>query len=281
MQNRLCLISAPVLRRVIVFSVLCLGGFALSAKPLFAQDAGAKGVAQYREMLEEGNPAELFVDRGAELWKEKRGPKQASLEKCDLGLGAGKIKGAYAQLPRYFKDTGKVMDLEGRLVYCMKTLQGIDEATATQKWYANDKPSVLTYLVAYIGAHSNGVKINVPMKDPAMKRMYAVGEYIFYRRAGDQDFSCAICHANESARIRLQDLANLTTKQGAATAMYTWPSYRNSQGTVWTIERRLIDCMRQQRVPEPAYLSDAVVALQVYLQANASGAVMKTPGIKR
>jgi len=39
--------------------------------------------------------------------------------------------------------------------------------------------------------------------------------------------------------------------------------------------------MRQARWPEPKYLSDSVIALQVYLQKNASGTVMQTPGIKR
>ena len=34
--------------------------------------------------------------RGEELWKQKRGPKSESLEQCDLGLGPGVVKGAYA-----------------------------------------------------------------------------------------------------------------------------------------------------------------------------------------
>ena len=47
------------------------------------------------------------------------------------------------------------------------------------------------------------------------------------------------------------------------------------------MERRLIDCIRQMRWPEPQYLSDAVVALEVYLQKQAEGGVMEAPGIKR
>jgi sulfur-oxidizing protein SoxA len=60
--------------------------------------------------------------------------------------------------------------------------------------------------------------------------MAKMGEYIFYRRSGPQDFSCAICHGQDGKRIRLQDLGNLTTQAGAGTAMKTWPSYRVSQG---------------------------------------------------
>ena len=54
---------------------------------------------RYRAALGDGNPAELWEARGESLWKEKRGPKGASLERCDLGLGPGVVKGAYAQLP--------------------------------------------------------------------------------------------------------------------------------------------------------------------------------------
>jgi sulfur-oxidizing protein SoxA len=79
----------------------------------------------------------------------------------------------------------------------------------------------------------------------------------------------------------LQELPNLSTKAGAQASMSQWPAYRVSQGVVWTMQRRLIDCIRQMRWPEPEFLSDAVVALQVYMQNNASGVILEAPGIKR
>ena len=83
----------------------------------FAQSAGSgdatvKEIEKYRQALGDGNPAELWEARGEDLWKKKRGPKNASLEQCDIGLGAGKVKGAYTVLPKYFEDTDKVEDLE-------------------------------------------------------------------------------------------------------------------------------------------------------------------------
>ena len=83
-------------------------------------------IQKYRQMLEEGNPADLAELSGQELWSARRGPKQTTLERCDLGLGPGRLDGAYAQLPRYFADTGKVQDAESRLVTCMSTLQGFN-----------------------------------------------------------------------------------------------------------------------------------------------------------
>ena len=258
-----------------------LAGALLS--PAGAQDSRVNDeLAKYREALADGNPADLLEMRGESLWREKRGPKQASLEQCDLGLGPGRIEGAYAQLPRYFKDTGKVMDVESRLVHCMVTLQGFKAEEVTKHWYSRPgTESDIEALVTFIGARSNGMKIQAPASHPEEARMAKMGEYIFYRRSGPQDFSCAICHGQEGKRIRLQELGNLTTQSGAGEAMKTWPSYRVSQGAVWTMQRRLIDCMRQARWPEPNYLSDAVIALETFLQKTATGTVMETPGIKR
>lgn len=257
--------------------------FAASAGGVVAQDSKvADEIAKYREALADGNPADLFEVKGEGLWLEKRGPKNASLEQCDLGQGPGKLDGAYAALPKYFKDTGKVMDVESRLVHCMVMLQGFTQAEVTKQWYSKPgKDSDIEALVTYIGAKSNGMKINVPATHPEEAKMAKMGEYIFYRRSGPQDFSCAICHGQEGKRIRLQELGNLTTRDGAGFAMKTWPSYRVSQGTVWTMQRRLIDCMRQARWPEPNYLADSIIALETFLQKTATGTVMETPGIKR
>ena len=63
----------------------------------------------------------------------KRGPKNASLEACDLGLGAGKVQGVNAVLLRYFADVDRVMDLESRIVHCQITLQGFTMAELTKR----------------------------------------------------------------------------------------------------------------------------------------------------
>ena len=96
-------------------AILAAAALAASAS---AQDA-AKEIQRYREMIAEGSPAELFEIDGEAMWKKPQGPKNVSLERCDLGEGPGVLKGAYAHLPRYFADADRVMDLETRLVWCM------------------------------------------------------------------------------------------------------------------------------------------------------------------
>lgn len=244
-----------------------------------AERSAVEEIAKYRQMLEEGNPAELMEMKGEQLWTTPRGPLKATLELCDLGLGPGKLDGAYARLPRYFADTGRVEDAESRLVSCMASLQSFAPADATRDWY---KPnSDIEALVTFVAARSKGHAIDVQAKHPAEARMRQFGEEIFWRRSGPLDFGCSTCHSLDERRIRLQDLPNLTQSAGARASMPTWPAYRVSQSVVWTMERRLIDCVRQMRWPEPDYLSDMLIALQVYLQHQANGAPMQGPGIKR
>src|SRR6266487_3957513 len=123
---------------------------------VLAQGSAVDEIAKYRAALQDGNPAELWEARGEALWKLKRGPKQVSLEQCDLGLGAGAVKGAYAQLPRYFVDADRVMDLETRLVWCMVKLQGFSEAEAMKDPFGsgNERKSDIEALVAYVTSES-------------------------------------------------------------------------------------------------------------------------------
>ena len=97
---------AGVAARLAAFAAATACVAALTAA--HAQTTTAEGIAQYRALLADGNPAELWEDRGAILWKQKRGPKNASLEGCDLGKGPGVVKGAFVELPRWFPDTERV-----------------------------------------------------------------------------------------------------------------------------------------------------------------------------
>jgi sulfur-oxidizing protein SoxA len=250
------------------------------AAPLYAQSA-AEQLQQYRDMLADGNPADLYEMEGEELWVKAAGPKNATMEQCDLGLGPGVVEGAAAQMPRYFADTDRVQDLESRLMTCMETLQGIPTAEVIKANFSQGPRKPLEAMVAYIVANSKGMKVNVPANHPKEKEMVAIGEKIFFLEGGPMDFSCASCHSAEGQRIRMQDLPNLTEHEGAATGWGTWPAYRVSSGTFWTMQRRLNDCYRQQRMPFPIYGSDATIALSIFMANKADGGEVQTPSIKR
>jgi sulfur-oxidizing protein SoxA len=255
---------------------------ALASPVAIGQDSTLEGIAKYREALQGGNPAELWEARGEDLWKQPRGPNKVSFEKCDLGLGPGVVKGAYAQLPKYFADANRVMDLETRLVWCMVKQQGYSQADATKNHFGGPgKKSDNEALVAYVTSQSRGIKMNVALDDPQEQEAYRVGEKIFFFRGGPHDFGCVTCHGADDKRIRLQDLPNLTSTVDAQKAYSTWPAYRVSQGELRTFQWRLNDCFRQQRFPELAFGSDASIALTMYLARNANGAAYDAPAIKR
>jgi sulfur-oxidizing protein SoxA len=250
-----------------------------------AQDASEKEIERYREMISDpmSNPGYLNVDRGEELWSKPRGTKNASLEACDLGEGPGKLEGAYAKLPRYFADTGKVMDLEQRLLWCMESVQGLDTADILKRKFGRPgQTSDLEDLVAFIANKSNGMKIQVQLSHPQEKEMLAVGAELFFRRSAVMDFSCNTCHGADGLRIRLQDLPNFTQPSEAAQkTMASWPTYRVSQSQLRTMQHRLWDCYRQMRMPAPDYGSDGITALTVYLNKMGEGGVIEVPSIKR
>ncbi|MCD6672763.1 MAG: sulfur oxidation c-type cytochrome SoxA [Burkholderiaceae bacterium] len=263
---------------------LCIAASALAATAAiaYAQTDTQAEIERYREMLQDGNPAELTVMRGEELWKKPRGPKNASLERCDLGKGPGVVKGVYAELPRYFADTDQVMDAEARLVHCQVTLQGFDRAELVKKPFSSSGPATDNEaLVAYLVEESRGMPVAVPQSHPKEIEAYERGKKIFFYRGGPYDFSCASCHGDDDKRIRLQDLPNLLKPEPAQRAFTTWPAYRVSQGALRTMQWRLNDCFRQQRFPELVFTSPASIDLITFLGVNAKGGKMDSPAIKR
>lgn len=267
---------------------LILGATALGAAlamgtmgSALAQKSAADGIAEYRAMLADGNPAELYEAKGEDLWKKKRGPKNASLEQCDLGQGPGVVKGAFVTLPRYFADTKRVQDLESRLVTCMETLQGINAADIAKTRFGQGEMANVTALATWVASESRGLKFNLSQAHTEEQVMYEVGKRLFFMRGGSHDFSCASCHGEDGKRIRLQDLPNLTKNPGDGIGFAAWPAYRVSNGQMWSMQLRLNDCYRQQRFPYPLFGSDATIALGSYMGVNAKGAENIAPAIKR
>ena len=256
----------------------CLAAWGTAA----AQGKPGDGLAVGRQLLAEDNPGELWIERGKTLFFQKRGPKGASLEQCDFGMGPGQLEGAFARLPRYFADSGKVEDLESRLLKCMVELQGLDRASIIQTRFSNlDRTSDMEALATFVASRSNGMKMDVRLDNPREREMYKVGEYIFYRRTGPTDFGCVSCHGEEGKRIRLQDLPNMTDRKQMQAVVAGWPAYRGTHSTVRTMQHRLYDCNWQMRLPDLGFLSEVSIALTTYLNYQGNGAVIQVPGVRR
>lgn len=252
-----------------------------------AQDAETeKAIERYRQMLKDdpwSNPGLLDADRGEALWSAPRGPKNVSLEQCDLGKGPGKLDGAFAELPRYFADADAIMDIETRLLWCMEKLQGFKRADLVKKPHpAGGQPvKELGAIATYAASKSQGLTFAAKLDHPKAKAAVALGEALFMRRSGPFDFACATCHADDGRRIRLQGLPFLSNPEAARKVIGEWPAYRVSSTHVMTMQHRLYDCYWQMRMPELELGSEASVALIAYLASKAEGGKISAPSIKR
>ncbi len=278
----------PSLKRFAALSLAARSVFGLARGDFAAaQDAETeRGLERYRQMLREdpwSNPAFLDADRGEALWTTARGPKNATLEQCDLGKGPGVVDGAFAELPRFFADAGRVMDLETRLLWCMETLQGFNRADLVKRPHPGGGQPVkdLGAVATFVASKSSGMKFSAPAAHPKEKEAVALGEALFVRRSGPFDFSCSTCHAEPGKRIRLQGLPYLADPAEAQKVIGEWPAYRVSSTHVMTMQHRLYDCYWQMRMPELELGSDASVALTAYLVGKAEGGEVGAPGMKR
>lgn len=230
-------------------------------------------------MMMDDNPALWTVDEGEELFHTPRGPNNVSLEGCDFGKGPGVLKGAVAELPRYFADTDRVMDLESRLVHCMTTLQGFsldDKAVKQRHGSGSDQMK----LQSYISAQSNGMPWNPPLRHPLEIAMRDAGEAIFYRRSGPLDFNCATCHGQTGKRIRASVLPNVHVPQEWTKAI-SWPAFRVGHQNARSTEHRVRGCFWQMRHGQNVPGSDASIAVISFWTDAARGQPAILPDMKR
>jgi L-cysteine S-thiosulfotransferase len=261
---------------------------ALGSEPAASQtdEETQRGLERFRQMLREdpwSNPALLDADRGELLWQTAAGPNDVSLEECDLGMGPGVVDGAFAEMPRFFEDAGRVMDVETRIVWCMEELQGIDMTEFLSRPHPGGGQPVrdVGAIATWIANRSEGLEYALDTENENVLEAVALGEALFKRRSGPFDFSCETCHATGGQRIRLQELPHLANPEEAREVIGEWPAYRVSSTHVMTMQHRMFDCYWQMRMPRLEFGSEASVALIAYLTANAEGGEVNAPSIKR
>jgi len=213
---------------------------------LFSQsssDKAAQDVKQQREQLMAMGvvPGEVSIEEGKDAF-HKNGPNGKSCAECH-GKDGAKIKDAFRSMPKFYADGKKVMDIDLRIKTCMEKNQGHEKADRKKGDFIN--------LVVYVASLSNGKTITTSVgSDANMKEMYDLGENLWFKRVGEMDLSCAVCHDQLGGkRIRLQNLAKV--KQDKVSNH--WPAYRFSNDSMWTMEDRIRGCYKQIRVPEPKH----------------------------
>ena len=246
--------------------ILALGVAVVAEEKLSMTEADR---ALYQEMLE-NNPADIFVEEGAELLDELGG--EEALAKF-LGIKEDDLPKYIATFPRYMEKIGMVVALDQMLQAFM-----YDRGKKPYKL----KSSEMDALAAFVKSLANGEKIAIDVNaNEHMKKAYKLGKEMFELRRGKRGLSCNSCHSPDvvGMRLRMQILPDLGDPKVKAAA--TWPAYRMTKGKMFTLQKRFQQCMKNALLAKLPLGSPQMVALEVYVTDMAKGQEIHIPGLKR
>jgi sulfur-oxidizing protein SoxA len=112
-----------------------------------------------------------------------------------------------------------------------------------------------------------------PVEDPRLTPFVAEGRWLFERRIGQLDLSCAACHEQRWG----QKLGGSVIPQAHPTG---YPIYRLEWQSVGSLQRRMRNCMIGVRAEPYAWGAPEFTALELYLRSRAEGLPVETPGVR-
>ncbi len=210
------------------------------------------------------NPGFLWIDKGDTLFNRHPDNGKESCASCHTEDSRPVVEAA-AHYPAIDQQTGKLVNLEGRINLCRERYQDLPPLE-----YESDD---LLSLTGYISSLAHGVPVKVDITGPARK-YYDAGEDYFFLRKGQFNLACSQCH-NEHWGDKLR---GDTISQGYGNA---FPAYRMEWQTLGSLQRRLHDCDTGIRAEPMAYGSETYTAVELYLAKRAEGLAMESPGIRR
>ncbi|MEM7328494.1 MAG: sulfur oxidation c-type cytochrome SoxA [Pseudomonadota bacterium] len=206
------------------------------------------------------NPGLLWVDRGDALFHASEDASRACVSCHQDGL-----QGAATRYPAIDKQSGKLLNLEGRINKCRTQHQSLAPLA-----YETDD---LLALSAYISEQSKGLPLAVDVSGAAAQA-YAQGENYFLTRRGQFNLSCQQCHTDNWGK----QLRGDTISQGHGNG---FPAYRLEWQTLGSLQRRLRDCDTGVRAEPLPYGDETYIALELYLAARAQGLELESPAVRR
>ena len=253
--------------------------------PALAQDETEKAIEKYRQMLKE----DPWSNPGTARCRSRRGAvddgartKQGVARAVRSRQGAGRVEGAFAELPRYFADAGPGDGCRDAHSVVHGEAAGLQPRRPRQAAASRRRP-------AGQGARRDRDlrrqqverhEVCRQGRAPKEKDAVALGEALFFRRSGPFDFSCATCQRRRQAHPAAGIAASVEAEE-ARKVVGEWPAYRVSSTHVMTMQHRLYDCYWQMRMPELELGSEVSVALIAYLTKTAEGGEIAAPGLKR
>jgi L-cysteine S-thiosulfotransferase len=246
-----------------------LGVLAACAGTAYAQPVPARSGSEFQsaqtralEADEFANPGVLWVTQGEGLWNAKRGSENKSCADCHRVLD---MKGVAARLPAHSPAARRVLNLDATINQCVT---GKQKAPALPM-----ESSELLALSAYVAHQSKGLPLNVDVTGPAHDT-YQHGKALYFQRIGQMNLACTHCHDRNWGKTLLAEPISQGQPNG-------WPAYRLEWQGLGSLQRRLRACFYGVRAEQPAYGSDDLIALELYLAKRAGGLKVEVPGVRR
>lgn len=209
------------------------------------------------------NPGMLWVAEGETLWNTKAGAAMRSCADCH-GEAATSMRGVAARFPVYFAESGRPIDLQGRINVCRQANQKAEPFPFESR--------ELLALSAFIGRQSRGMPI-MTGDDERLEPFRARGQQIYEQRQGQLNFSCANCHDDNWGKR----LASSVIPQSHPTG---YPLYRLEWQTLGSLQRRFRNCMVGVRAEPYPFGSPEYVDLELFLMTRARGMPVETPAVR-
>ncbi|MGF1526735.1 MAG: sulfur oxidation c-type cytochrome SoxA [Candidatus Competibacterales bacterium] len=253
--------------------MLALGvGLALAAEPEHPiprekRQSGYAFLSPETQALQDdpwANPGLLWVDQGAELWRQAPGSGAKACSACH-GDDGQDLVGAATRYPAFDDTQNALLNLEQRINSCRQHRQGLEPLA-----YESDALLSLTTFVANLSA---GLSVNVTIDGPARPHFEAGRDY-FYRRRGQLNLACHQCHDSAYGRMLRGDRISQGHGNG-------FPTYRLEWQTVGSLHRRLRACDLGVRAEPFGYGSAEYVNLELFLAWRARGLPIETPAVRR
>ena len=268
---------------------LVLLPLALAAQPAATPDARRSGLdfmspaLQALQRDDSQNPALLWVQDGAALWRAATGSAGKSCADCHADP-AQTLPGVAARYPAWSTPAdasasanvnasdntpanthaGQPLNLAGRINICRQRHQQAPPLAA-------DHADLLA-LTAYLGFQSRGWAV-APPADARLAPLRAQGLALWGQRLGQLNLACLHCH-DQRAGARLGGAA---IPQGHATG---YPSYRLEWQGLGSLQRRLRGCVVGVRAEPFAPDAPEWLALEAYLAQRAAGLLVETPAVR-
>jgi len=208
------------------------------------------------------NPGMLWVADGEALWTKVAGTS-ASCAHCHGDAGQT-MRGVAARYPDWDKIDRRPVNLAQRINLCRTRHQQVPPLPP--------ESAELLGLEAYVGHQSRGMPLTPsPAKELDAPREH--GHRQWEQRIGQLNLSCALCHDQLPGRV----LGGATIPQGHVNG---YPTYRLEWQGLGSLQRRIRNCVIGVRAEPPAFHSDEMVELELYLTQRSAGLKVETPAVR-